>query len=133
MTTKWLTYAELAEHLGIKTTSAHKRAYKRRWRTQTNNEGVTIVEVPIEVLSERLAKPAPPPPPPPAEKTNAERVAELTATVEGLERVIEAEKRLQEAFKAQAEAHQQRADSAEKDRDEWKARALRPWWQRIRT
>ncbi len=53
-----LTYAELAERLGIEVASAKMRARRGRWRREPGNDGRTRVQVPVDVLEE-----APPPPP----------------------------------------------------------------------
>lgn len=53
-----LTYAELAEKLGIEVASAKMRARRGRWTRDPGNDGKTRVQVPVEVLDE-----APPPSP----------------------------------------------------------------------
>lgn len=53
-----LTYAELAERLGIEIASAKMRARRGKWHREPGNDGRTRVQVPVEVLND-----TPPPPP----------------------------------------------------------------------
>lgn len=48
MSEEWLTYAEAAEHLGIKVESVKKRAQRRLWRRRTGNDGRTRVLLPTD-------------------------------------------------------------------------------------
>jgi hypothetical protein len=46
--TKWMTYAELAEVLGIGGDSARNLVRRKRWPRQPGNDGLTRVGVPVE-------------------------------------------------------------------------------------
>src|SRR4051812_5286084 len=50
METRLLTYAELADALGITTASAKRLAIRRRWAKQPGNDGRSRVVVPVERL-----------------------------------------------------------------------------------
>src|SRR3954453_5491483 len=50
MDTKLLTFAELAETLGIAVDSAKRLARRRRWQKQPGNDGLARVAVPVERL-----------------------------------------------------------------------------------
>jgi hypothetical protein len=57
--TRWMTYAELAEGLGIGLDSAKNLARRKRWGRQRGNDGLARIGVPSEVL-DRRPKPMPP-------------------------------------------------------------------------
>jgi hypothetical protein len=50
MDTKWLSYEELGEALGITPASAKRLAIRRKWAKKPGNDGRTRVAVPIEKL-----------------------------------------------------------------------------------
>jgi len=50
--TRWMTYRELADFLGMEEESARRRAQRERWKRRPGNDGRTRVAVPID------AKPA---------------------------------------------------------------------------
>jgi hypothetical protein len=62
METVTLTYAELAERLGVKDESARKTTQRRKWRKFMGNDGFTRVEVPLDELPKVEAPPPPPGP-----------------------------------------------------------------------
>jgi hypothetical protein len=47
---RWLTYAELAETLGIGPDSARNLVRRKRWSRQTGNDGLARIGVPVERL-----------------------------------------------------------------------------------
>lgn len=49
---QWMTYAELAEALGIGGDSARNLVRRKRWARQLGNDGMTRVGVPVEHLQE---------------------------------------------------------------------------------
>ena len=53
---KWLTYAELAEALGIGGDSARNLVRRKRWQRKPGNDGMARIGVPVEYLTEH-AKP----------------------------------------------------------------------------
>ena len=55
--TRAVTYAELADQLGIAVKSAKARARRGRWQRLTGNDGRTLVQVPIDVLDEEPVTP----------------------------------------------------------------------------
>jgi hypothetical protein len=66
--TRWLTYAEIAETLGIGGDSARNLVRRKRWPRQPGNDGLTRVGVPIEHIEAAKADVAiNPPSDPPAD------------------------------------------------------------------
>jgi cell division septum initiation protein DivIVA len=61
--TKWMTYAELAEALGIGADSARNLVRRKRWPRQAGNDGLARVGVPVEYISENAKPDAPAEPP----------------------------------------------------------------------
>jgi predicted ArsR family transcriptional regulator len=51
MTDTWMTYADLADRLGVSAEAARQRAVRGRWRRQTGNDGKTLVLVEPEILT----------------------------------------------------------------------------------
>ena len=49
---QWMTYAELAETLGIGADSARNLVRRKRWARQTGNDGLARIGVPVEHLEE---------------------------------------------------------------------------------
>ena len=47
-----LTFAQIAERLGIEVASAKARARRGKWRRVPGNDGRTLVHVPVEILPE---------------------------------------------------------------------------------
>src|SRR3954465_7877425 len=67
--TRLMTYAEIAEALGIGGDSARALVRRKRWHRKPGNDGCTRVEVPIEYLNSHNGAVGPPaslPPEPPA-------------------------------------------------------------------
>ena len=56
--TRAITYAELADRLGIAVKSAKARARRARWQRIAGNDGKALVQVPIDVLDEESVTPA---------------------------------------------------------------------------
>lgn len=104
---KWLTYAELAEVLGIGGDSARNLVRRKRWTRQTGNDGLARVGVPVEYLNEN-AKPDVPAEPPADTPTNggmdgAIVVAALASHISRLESEIEALKQERDAERKRLE------------------------------
>jgi hypothetical protein len=57
MTDTWMTYADLAERLGVTAEAARQRAVRGRWRRQTGNDGKTLVLVEPEALTAKKRTP----------------------------------------------------------------------------
>ena len=53
MDTKWMSYAELGEALGIEPASAKRLAIRRRWPKRPGNDGRARVGVPFDAIPER--------------------------------------------------------------------------------
>ena len=54
----WLTYAELADRLGIAADSARRLVGRKKlWARKMNNEGRTLVAVPVDYLEREARKP----------------------------------------------------------------------------
>ncbi len=51
---KWLTYAELAEALGIGGDSARNLVRRKRWQRKPGNDGMARIGVPVEYLTEHV-------------------------------------------------------------------------------
>lgn len=54
--TRWMTYAELAETLGIGGDSARNLVRRKRWARQTGNDGMARVGVPVDYIEESRAR-----------------------------------------------------------------------------
>jgi hypothetical protein len=61
--TRWMTYAELAEALGIGADSARNLVRRKRWPRQAGNDGLARIGVPVEYITEN-SKPDTPDEPP---------------------------------------------------------------------
>lgn len=126
-----MTYDEAAARLHIKVNSVRQRVVRKKWRTIKGNDGTVRIEVPKDELDRIEAKP-PKQPDAPRTPTDSEKIAALTATVEGLEKLIEAERRASELERYRANFLQERSMEVAKERNEWKARAekleARRWW-----
>ena len=131
-----LTYAELAEALGITPASANKTARRRRWPRHMGNDGRTRVTVPDEALVRQDSPPVshgdsplPSPPDNPVHALQAQ-VARLEGELVGTrEALIEARARTEaaEALLAEVKANRdelrQDRDEVRRDRDAWRGRA----------
>src|SRR4051812_34580187 len=53
VSTRWLSYRELAAALGIKTASARQLVKRHRWPRQAGNDGHTRIAVPDDVFASR--------------------------------------------------------------------------------
>src|SRR3954466_16235598 len=53
VSTRWLSYRELAAELGIKTASARQLVKRHRWPRQAGNDGHTRIAVPDDVFASR--------------------------------------------------------------------------------
>lgn len=155
----WLTYAELAERLGISQEAARQKAIRGRWRRQQGNDGKArvLLDVDTEAATHRPRKR-------PDERTDDPRTvaaveAHLATLREALARVEAAAAKAENlAEQRLAEVHRERERVAElttemlrvtstllsttTERDEARHRAealqreleairARPWWKRI--
>jgi len=57
MTTVALSYGELAARLGITVASARRLVHRRRWTKTKGNDGLAVVQVPVEFLDGRPSSP----------------------------------------------------------------------------
>jgi DNA primase len=57
MAETWMTYADLAERLGVTAEAARQRAVRGRWRRQTGNDGKTLVLVEPDALAAKKRTP----------------------------------------------------------------------------
>lgn len=123
--TLWLTYAELADRLGITGDSARNLVRRRQWTRKPGNDGTMRIGVPKEYLDERdmeeaLPSPTEPPidPPivaaiiPPVEvETEGATVAALEAHIETLKEIVDRERGRGDSERERAEAERARADA----------------------
>jgi hypothetical protein len=121
-----LTYEEAATHLGIKVSSVRQRVLRKKWRTLKGNDGTVRIEIPADEI-EKTQKKTPDEPSEPT-LTDGEKIASLTAKVEGLERLVEAERRAYEAANERAVAERCRAEQAEQERDRLRAEQSKKSW-----
>src|SRR3954464_14200623 len=56
--TRWMTYRELADFLGVEEESGRRRAQRARWPRRPGNDGKTRVGVPGDVTPDDTRKPA---------------------------------------------------------------------------
>ncbi|MBV8359977.1 MAG: hypothetical protein JO189_18875 [Deltaproteobacteria bacterium] len=57
---RWMSYSELGEALGIKPASARRLSFRRRWPRRIGNDGTSRVAVPVSALvTSRVADPTP--------------------------------------------------------------------------
>lgn len=109
MTETWLTYADAAARLGIKTDSIKRRARARRWPRRTGNDGLVQIQVPEDALPER--RPDNPPDIPDFIRPEDPPLAALRDRAEAAEREAAAQ-----AARADALAEQVADLRAERDR-----------------
>jgi hypothetical protein len=53
---QWLSYQEAARRLGVTAASVRRRAQRSRWTRQRGNDGLALVMVPDDVLSQPVAR-----------------------------------------------------------------------------
>lgn len=111
-----LTYTQLAERMGVKLTSARKTVQRHKWQRTKGNDGLVLIQVPIEAL-----------PAPRDSRTDSPSDGprdSLTDIVPALEAQISALKEL-------VAAERQHRMTVEAERDRWHALATRPWYRRL--
>jgi hypothetical protein len=130
--TLWLTYAELAERLGITGDSARNLVRRRGWSRKPGNDGTMRIGVPKEYLDERdmeeaIPSPTEPPIDPPIiatimspveERIEGATVAALEAHIETLKEIVERERGRGDTERARADAERARADDERARADE---------------
>jgi hypothetical protein len=132
----WMTYPELAKHLGCTADAARQRANRGRWRRQRGNDGRPRVLVEPEVLS--LAVPSRPTGHPVGHRSvdyALDRTPEGAAEIAALKAQIDFLKDALEHERSRAERERERADALiakeiaglrtmleelRRDRDEWR-------------
>lgn len=119
-----MTYAELAELLGIQAASAKKRAQRRKWRRIVGNDGVVRVCVPVEAFSNAVSGDASGVLSPPVHSDAEVRIARLEGLLEGLRGELDVERR-------RADSAEARVRDIEGDRDAWRRQAQRSLWHRL--
>lgn len=116
MATVVLTYAELAERLGVKLPSARKMVQRHKWRRITGNDGLVRIEIPTDALPARRDRPSDgPTDSPPSSPTDL--VPALEAQISALKELVAAER--------------QHRMTVEAERDRWHQLATRPWYRRL--
>ena len=134
--THWLTYAELAERLGITGDSARNLVRRRQWTRQPGNDGTMRIGVPKDYLDERdmeeaLPSPTEPPidPPivaaiiPPVEvDTEGGTVAALEAHIQTLKEIADRERGRGDTERDRADAERARAEAERARADELAAK-----------
>jgi hypothetical protein len=136
---KWMTYAELAEALGIGSDSTRNLVRRKRWPRRPGNDGLARIGVPMEHLSkhskpegginppsdEPISPPAGAPIEPP---TDGGIIQVLNRHIERLEREVEILKGERDAERARAvqvDSLKAALDIERQRVDEWKAVADR--------
>jgi hypothetical protein len=131
-----LTYAELAEALGITPASANKTARRRRWPRHIGNDGRTRVTVPDEALVRQDSPPVSHGDSPPDNPVHAlqAQVARLEGELVGVREALGSERARAEAaeavlaeVRASRDREIERADQAER----LLTNQRRPWWRRL--
>lgn len=107
MATELLTYRELADRLGVKVESARKTVQRKGWKRIQGNDQIARVIVPVEYLP-----------------SHADDTPDMSQAVVLLEGQIESMRQL-------LAAETRRAETAEADRDAWRAQAQRSVWSRL--
>ncbi len=155
---RWMTYAELAEVLGIGSDSARNLVRRKRWARQRGNDNLARVGVPIDHLAEHppteppIDGPIPPPIDAPADApTDGGIIPILSRHIERLETEIESLKGERDAERARAvqvdvltavlAVEKRRGDELRDERDQLLGRltnpppvpAKRSWWPFKRT
>ena len=149
---RWLSYAEMADALGIGRESARVLARRKRWPRRPGNDGQARIGVPEEEIAARNDPPSTPPNGPPSDPPNdppsdpradpanePDQLTELRVLNARLETRIEALQALIEAEKERAGRERQLLEKAVEDtaaqRDKWAAIAerlthsqSRSWW-----
>lgn len=137
-----MTFAELAEKLGIKHESARKLVKKHNWRRKPSNDGRVLIDVPNDYFADRPIKAETPPetpaeavPPVPDDSELRIAMARLETEVSGLKELVVSERRRADTEAMRAEEFNGRAIKLESERDEWRdlwvRKATRPWWKRM--
>ena len=123
--THWLTYAELADRLGITGDSARNLVRRRHWTRQPGNDGTMRIGVPKEYLDERDMEEAPPSPaeppidppivaaiiPPVEEGIDRATVVALEAHIETLKEIVDRERGRGDTERDRADAERIRAEA----------------------
>lgn len=140
---RWMTYAELAEALGIGGDSARNLVRRKRWGRQAGNDGLARVGVPIEHLAEHAQPPideaTPPPVDPPADggiiPILNRHIERLEIEIENLktERDTERARAVQvDVLNAVLEVERKRVEELRAERDKLLNRIMTPpgrrWW-----
>jgi cell division septum initiation protein DivIVA len=108
--TKWMTYAELAEVLGIGGDSARNLVRRKRWLRQSGNDGLARVGVPVEYIDENAKPEAPIDTPADGGADEAIVVTILANHISRLERELDA---LKQEHEAECERLEDRAEALE--------------------
>jgi hypothetical protein len=137
MEPEWLSYAAVADRLGITPEAARSRAKRLRWRRQMSNDGRALVLVALE--------PSQPGDQPVTPRSSPGRKADASALAHALESHIKTLQSENETLRQQLAAAEGRAtQEAEKTSraiaafsaiaksfDALAAERARPWWRRL--
>lgn len=99
----WMTYAEAAEHLGIKPDSVRRRAASRKWARRQGNDGLARVCIPQDVVRKTTPDNTPDTTPAVTPDTSALRIAALEVEVREVRVQLEELRSDRDAWRAQAE------------------------------
>ena len=156
----WMTYPELAQHLGITADAARQRANRGRWRRQRGNDGKPRVLVEPEVLQLAVqtrptgvqpdvrldVRPAPAPVQPPEPQLVAALEAQIGFLKDALDheraRADREQARVDELIAKEIAALRATLEELRRDREEWRRQPpapvtvpsvapRRPWWRRL--
>lgn len=114
--TRWMTYAEIADALGIGADSARNLVRRRRWSRQNGNDGLARIGVPLDHLEAHGGggpdSPANPPHDPPIDRdTDGGPVAALEAHIGSLQAEVSRLVTLNATGRADLEREQGRGDN----------------------
>jgi hypothetical protein len=134
-----LTYAEIAQRLGIKPASAKRLAQRRKWARIVGNDGIARVHVPLSAvpgdvpddISGDVLDDVTPAVSSPVAPDLSSHTAYLDGIIEGLRGQLEAEQQRAEAEQRRADAAESRVRDIAADRDAWRQQAQRSLWSRL--
>jgi hypothetical protein len=134
-TSQWLTYAALAERLGVTPEAVRARAIRGHWRRQAGNYGKALVLAPSEILHAPVQHPINGRSTPVRKPSDQATLAALRAHIDTLKADNERLTGDNERLHGDLAAERQRADRAIADLTGLAQRladlAARPWWRRL--
>lgn len=99
----WMTYAEAAEHLGIKPDSVRRRAASRKWPRRQGNDGLARVCIPPDIVRKSTPSITPDATPAITPDASAPHIAALEVEIREVRVQLNDVKADRDAWRAQAE------------------------------